>query len=140
LRFRTSRLDVPGSYRTSYDYLGAYTFEPIEVTPPELPVPKVPVMWDSYLPSVDEFNRYLSQRNANHVFAGGNVLWLDGSVTFMKEPMWAGVNLPYRPAGLEFLDPAETAIKLSKIKYIDPYQPDEETPAVGVVYDEDEDW
>jgi len=41
----------------------------------------------------------------NHLPGGGNVLWLDGSVTFLRTREWAGVNLPYRPDGLEFDHP-----------------------------------
>jgi prepilin-type processing-associated H-X9-DG protein len=45
----------------------------------------------------------------NHVPSGGNVLWLDGSVEFMTEPRWAASNLPVRPLGIEFVDPATVA-------------------------------
>ncbi|MFP6583090.1 MAG: H-X9-DG-CTERM domain-containing protein [Candidatus Hydrogenedentota bacterium] len=45
--------------------------------------------------------------NYNHVPGGMNVLWLDGSVTFEKNE-WLTTNyLPYRPEGIEFLEPAE---------------------------------
>jgi len=101
LRFTNSKLDAPVSYRTSYDYLGAYTTGPIVVPPPEMPIPKVPVMWDIFTSGRD------SRIMSNHVPGGGNVLWLDGSVTFLKAQFWAGDNMPYRPAGLEYTDPGE---------------------------------
>ena len=112
LRLTRSRLDVPGSYRTSYDYLGAYTFEPIVVPPPELPVPKIPVMWDICMLAGDRGRR--GKWRSNHAPGGGNVLWLDGSVTFLKAHDWADSNIPYQPAGLDYLDPAEAARNVSQ--------------------------
>jgi prepilin-type processing-associated H-X9-DG protein len=101
--FTNSDLDAPNSYRTSYDYFGAYTEAPITVPPPQKPVPKVPVMWDSASGPGDVEGR---AQTFNHVPGGGNVLWLDGSVTFMLAPKWAGVNIPYRPAAIEYEDPS----------------------------------
>jgi len=101
--FTNSDLDAPNSYRTSYDYFGAYTEAPITVPPPQKPVPKVPVMWDVASGFGDGEGR---AQSFNHVPGGGNVLWLDGSVTFMLAPKWAGVNIPYRPAAIEYEDPS----------------------------------
>ena len=101
--FTNSDLDAPGSYRTSYDYFGAYTTAPITVPPPQKPVPKVPIMWDVASGPGDVEGR---ARAFNHVPGGGNVLWLDGSVTFMLAPKWAGVNMPYHPTGIEYEDPS----------------------------------
>ena len=46
-----------------------------------------------------------SSQSFNHVPAGANVLWLDGSVGFMKVIEFAAPNLPAVPAGLQFADP-----------------------------------
>jgi len=101
--FTNSDLDAPNSYRTSYDYFGAYTEAPITVPPPQKPVPKVPVMWDS-VSGPGDTEGY--SQSFNHIPGGGNVLWLDGSVNFMLAPKWAGVNMPYRPTGIEYEDPS----------------------------------
>ncbi len=98
-----SALNAPNSYRTSYDYMGAYTYEPISVPPPERPIPKIPVMWDLMSKTSSYFRFY------NHLPAGGNVLWLDGSVSFLIDQDWAGSNIPYRPPGLEFADPSQAS-------------------------------
>jgi len=113
--FPGSDLDAPLSYRASYDYLGAYTTSPIQAPPPQKPIPKVPIMWDIFFPS----------GKSNHIPGGGNVLWLDGTVTFMKASQWADVNLPYRPANIEFDDPSEATF----------YEPDP-TGSDGYGYDE----
>lgn len=105
--FTNSALDAPLSYRTSYDYFGAYTTGPITVPPPQKPVPKVPVMWDLVIKKIGARGETL---DLNHVPGGGNVLWLDGTVTFMLAPKWAGVNLPYRPIDLDFEDPSQAPL------------------------------
>ena len=87
------------SYRTSYDYLGCYTLEPIELPPPHRAFPRVPLMWDHC--NTDDYKFY------NHVPGGGNVLWMDGHVSFLKQKSWVGYNLPVVPQGIEF-DPPET--------------------------------
>jgi prepilin-type N-terminal cleavage/methylation domain-containing protein/prepilin-type processing-associated H-X9-DG protein len=91
-----STLDGESSCRTSYDYFGAYTTAPIILPPPEQGIPKIPVMWDITPTTGHSFNHA----------AGGNVLWLDGSVEFLLIRDWAGSNLPHRPAGIAFDDPA----------------------------------
>jgi len=91
-----STLDGTSSCRTSYDYFGAYTAAPIILPPPEQGIPKIPVMWDITPTRGHSFNHA----------AGGNVLWLDGSVELLRTRDWAGSNLPYRPAGIAFDDPA----------------------------------
>jgi len=93
-------LDGPGSYRTSYDYFGAYTATPITIPRLPKPIPKVPIMWD--LMAELGSKQLLA---FNHVPGGSNVLWLDGSVTFVRYDDCAAVNLPYRPAGIAFEDP-----------------------------------
>ncbi len=93
---------APNSLRTSYDYFGAYTTGPIKRPPPERGLPKVPIMWDATVG--------FSVQHWNHVPGGGNVLWLDGTVTFLRAAEWADANLPYRPDGIEFTDPADCVV------------------------------
>lgn len=104
-------LGKTGSYRTSYEYFGAYTSQPIRVPALPNPIPKAPVMWDIMT------SREMRQAiHFNHIPGGANVLWLDGSVSFVRSEDCAAVNLPYRPAGVEFQDPPTTI----------PLPPDEE--------------
>ncbi|MCP4645741.1 MAG: DUF1559 domain-containing protein [bacterium] len=84
------------SLRSSYDYFGAYTNEPLRLPPPERGIPNVPLMWDMMSGDVNFYN---------HVPGGANVLYMDGSVRFMKHEECAGINLPLRPEGIEFTDP-----------------------------------
>lgn len=95
------------SYRGSYDYFGAYTAAPIQAPEGMRPLPIVPLMWDIGMgrPDPDRPGRIIwAMDGANHIPGGGNVLWLDGSVTFMRLDGWAAINLPYRP-DLEYVDP-----------------------------------
>lgn len=102
-----TELQFPFSLRVSYDYLGAYTEGPITIPPPERGIPKVPVMWDfTTLPHPNKYPLRLTQESFNHIPGGGNVLWLDGSVTFMPTNEWAGDNLPYVPEGYDIRHPA----------------------------------
>lgn len=87
------------SLRGSYDYFGAYTTAPITYPHPSRPIPRIPVMWDVTMGNSLYFN---------HIPGGANVLWMDGSVTFVKYEAMAGPNMPYRPEGLSYLDPGET--------------------------------
>jgi prepilin-type N-terminal cleavage/methylation domain-containing protein/prepilin-type processing-associated H-X9-DG protein len=84
--------------RCSYDYFGAYTEAPIALPPPTRAAPNVPLMWDAGANLQQEFN---------HVPGGSNVLWMDGSVSFMRHEAFAGLNLPYAPEGIAYLDPGE---------------------------------
>jgi len=116
-----SELNGEKSYRTSYDYFGAYVARPIALPRPERPISRVPVMWDMFgggYPSPADPARHSGggapERNfrdyircMNHVPGGGNVLWLDGSVTFFKAELWAGPNLPHRPEDISFDDPSD---------------------------------
>ncbi len=93
------------SVRASYDYLGAYTYLPLSLPAAPKPIPSnVPIMWDISF-GVDKPDRRSSA--FNHVPSGGNVLWLDGSVTFLISVEWADDNLPRRPAGIEYESPSE---------------------------------
>ncbi len=82
--------------RASYEYLGAYTVEPIRYPPPTRGIPKVPVMWDHF-PWELEWG--------NHASGGANVLWLDGSVEYMHRDEFAEPGVPRVPEGFEFLRP-----------------------------------
>ena len=88
-----TRLGERFSLRASYDYIGAYTQTPILLPPPWRMYPKVPLMWDIGTKDYRDFN---------HIPGGSNVLWLDGTVTFMKDEEFALVNLPYRPLDTSF--------------------------------------
>ncbi len=86
-----------GSYRQSYDYLGAWTNEPIpiDLENPILPNPNVPIVWDVFSASRDG-------RFASHNPAGGNVCYIDGRVEFKRWDDWHAPNLPVLPEGIEF--------------------------------------
>ena len=99
-RITNAELDGTDSCRMSYDYFGAYTAEPIRLPPAPYGIPKIPVMWDITAADANYFN---------HIPGGGNVLWLDGSVDFMRFPEWPAPNLPYRPAAIEYEDPTSLA-------------------------------
>ncbi|MEK7793748.1 MAG: DUF1559 domain-containing protein [Candidatus Hydrogenedentota bacterium] len=87
------------SIRAAYDYLGAYMHAPIQRPPiVDAGFPKVPLMWDIGAWSPSGFN---------HIPGGSNVLWMDGTVSFIKGKQMAGINLPYRPEGIEFDDPVQ---------------------------------
>ncbi len=105
-----SALNGPASYRTSYDYFGAYTAKPITLPPPHKPIAKMAIMWDLFsgsAPGSAPKDHRPILVYPNHVPGGGNVLWLDGSVTFMRSRLWAGPNLPYHPPNVAFQDPSK---------------------------------
>ncbi len=98
-----ARLDGKWTLRGSYDYFGAYTRQPIALPPATEPgVPKVPIMWDLAI-TVSEGEHAFA--DLNHYSKTVNVLWLDGSVTRELVPRFPAVNLPFRPAGIEYDDP-----------------------------------
>ena len=106
------------SARGSYDYFGAYTLAPIAVPPPEQGIPIVPVMWDLCVGGAPPVSgrkemKPKVQRLAifNHIPGGGNVLWLDGSVSFKKWQMWADEDLPAKPEGGTPLDVLKADMK-----------------------------
>jgi prepilin-type N-terminal cleavage/methylation domain-containing protein/prepilin-type processing-associated H-X9-DG protein len=107
-------LNAENSYRMSYDYFGAYTASPIMLPPPERPIPKVPVMWDLFGGPASRASWSPDGPLSNHVPGGGNVLWLDGSVTFELIASWAAPNLPYRPSGIVFEGLLEQAERVSE--------------------------
>jgi prepilin-type N-terminal cleavage/methylation domain-containing protein/prepilin-type processing-associated H-X9-DG protein len=132
-------IDKSGSLRTSYDYLGAYTYVPYRLPHPSQGVPpRVPLMWD-LMSGWSEANvtRYNAAKATvhpeqagsnlkvpnkrgkpsrlnispslvnmmNHIPGGGNVLWLDGSVSFEKPDHWYSGNLPEKLEGVTMSDP-----------------------------------
>lgn len=99
LRRLTAGLRTQATLRCSYEYFGAYTMAPIELPPLPKPIPKTPVMWDIVVKENIEY--------FNHIPGGSNVLWLDGSVDFMRFGEFVATNLPYRPWYLEYKDPPE---------------------------------
>lgn len=92
----TDKLDGDRSCRSSYDYFGAYTMAPIIMPAYDEPIPKIPLMWDI---------AYEHKAAFNHVPGGSNVLWLDGSVTFIRADDFQSPCMPYRPTGVEFVEP-----------------------------------
>ncbi|HPC16697.1 MAG TPA: prepilin-type N-terminal cleavage/methylation domain-containing protein [Candidatus Hydrogenedentes bacterium] len=85
------------SVRACYNYFGAYTHTPIILPPAEEGIPKIPVMWDITMAG--------GGARFNHVHGGGNVLWLDGTVEFLRWP-WPASDLPFRPEGIVYDDPS----------------------------------
>jgi prepilin-type N-terminal cleavage/methylation domain-containing protein/prepilin-type processing-associated H-X9-DG protein len=83
--FTNTERDAEDSFRTSYDYLGAYTQRPVAMPRPEAGIPRLPIMWDMGGPSLESFN---------HVPGGSNTLWLDGSVEFILQEDFANAYLP----------------------------------------------
>ena len=76
------------SLRASYDYFGAYTVDPIVVPHPSRPIPRIPLLWDIASADPNAFN---------HIPGGCNVLWMDGSVGFVKLPDFFHPCMPCRP-------------------------------------------
>lgn len=99
------------SCRCSYDYFGAYTAAPIVLPAAPMSPPRVPVMWDMFSGKVSSAVPTLRAPCFNHNPGGGNVLWLDGSVTFMTYATWADANLPYRPANTMFENPSSAIVE-----------------------------
>ncbi len=83
------------SMRASYDYFGAYTKAPLAYPHPSRPVPRTQLMWDITIKSVDNNLGYSPGASSNHVPSGGNVLYLDGSVAFLKTLDWFANDLPH---------------------------------------------
>lgn len=90
-------LSAQFSVRTCYNYFGAYTHAPLDLPPAEEGIPRIPIMWDiTASGSVGRFN---------HIPGGGNVLWMDGTVEFLRWP-WPASDLPFRPEGVAYDDPS----------------------------------
>ena len=121
--FRNAYWNGPESIRGSYDYVGAYAREPITLPRPTRALPRVPVMWDITASDSEQgradgrpddwqtsFAAYLAGGRGgmspdsvtNHVPQGGNVLWLDGSVQFVRLEDWPALGLPAVPEDVGF--------------------------------------
>jgi prepilin-type processing-associated H-X9-DG protein len=85
------------SYRISYDYLGAYTNEPIivDLEDPVVRNPNDPLVWDIFSASKDK-------AGVSHMPAAGNVLFADGRAQFLPARDWVAANLPATPTDLAF--------------------------------------
>jgi prepilin-type N-terminal cleavage/methylation domain-containing protein/prepilin-type processing-associated H-X9-DG protein len=96
-RYRlTSELNAEYSLRSCYEYFGAYTASPIQARGPNV-IPKIPVLWD---------RTFVRPGSASHVRGRTNVLWLDGSMTFMKAEQFSSRTLPYAPENIDYVMPA----------------------------------
>ncbi len=89
--------NIGGSFRQSYEYLGAWTIEPITVDldDPVLKDPEIPLVWDL-------FSASRHAPFASHVPAGGHFVSVDGHVEFTRRKEWYAPNLPQLPAYIEF--------------------------------------
>jgi len=92
-RFTNSVLDAPDSVRVSYDYIGAYTAKPFSLPSPEQGIPRAPLMWD--------IGDARNVQNFNHVPGGSNVLFMNGSVEFIKSEDFFSRVIPVQPVGVE---------------------------------------
>ena len=102
--------DARPSLRQSYDYFGAYTKAPLRYPHPSMPMPAVPLMWDiTIVPNSSKPASY-SDGSFNHVPSGGNVVMMDGSVSFVKSENWFENNLPFDAPGIEHINPADVPV------------------------------
>tara|TARA_R110001592_G_scaffold321757_1_gene600365 strand:+ start:160 stop:981 length:822 start_codon:yes stop_codon:yes gene_type:complete len=125
---RSSRGSEPAmgpSLRDSYDYFGAYTKAPLAYPHPSMPTPRTQVMWDITGKEVNA-EEFYGGMASNHVPSGGNVLFLDGSVEFIKVSDWYETDLPFATPTIEFDRPL--AIFEAQAAAI----AEEETPVVPV--------
>ncbi|GMW01305.1 MAG: hypothetical protein AMXMBFR84_24420 [Candidatus Hydrogenedentota bacterium] len=128
--FDNVELNLEGSYRVSYDFMGAYTLAPLQMPPPQYGIPPVPIAWDFYSGLTNERleaerSRYVEAEKTakgdaggfgglssnpyvdyeayspNHVPGIGNVLWMDGHVSAMASPQWHNSNVPALPDRVE---------------------------------------
>ncbi|MBI3119576.1 MAG: hypothetical protein HYZ00_12855, partial [Candidatus Hydrogenedentes bacterium] len=105
----------------SYDYLGAYTTQPLVYPHPSRPVPHLPIMWDTALRATavkppglarldDTRDRYDYPTVWNHIPGGSNVLWMDGTVTFVEAQSFVENNLPAPVEGYEYMPPGQAEL------------------------------
>jgi prepilin-type N-terminal cleavage/methylation domain-containing protein/prepilin-type processing-associated H-X9-DG protein len=115
--------DAHRSLRTSYDYLGAYTDAPLTAPHPSRPAPKIPLMWDIMSGAIvtgddhknlpENYQKWMPAA-MNHIPGGGNVLWMDGSVTFVLAKDWYRWNLPAAPGNIAMMNPSEVPLPPEK--------------------------
>ncbi len=82
---------------SSYTYLGWFAYAPIILPPPEAPMPKIPMLWDTGGQSAGSY--------MNHIPGGSNMVWSDGSAEFVKLPGFYAKNMPADPAPVRVSDP-----------------------------------
>lgn len=83
----------PHSVRVSYDYLGCYTNRPITMPFAKEPIPRMGILWDQASFEVNSLN---------HIPGGCNVLFLDGSIEFIKFNDFEQRLLPVVPQGVGY--------------------------------------
>ena len=84
-----TELNAECSLRTSYDYFGAYTLEPLRVAHPSRPMPRIALLWDIVSSNAEGYN---------HIPGGCNVMWMDGSVNFIVHRDFCEPRMPGRPS------------------------------------------
>jgi len=117
-------LGIP-SLRASYDFLAAYTAEPLHLPHPSRTMPAgLPLAWDvgsgitqsrsvrrralaeqviaegdfdeAEVEALNQAGNAFNATSMNHVPVGGVVLWMDGSIAFVKAQDWVDANQPTR--------------------------------------------
>lgn len=96
--FTNAEQSEDGSFRQSYEYLGAWTDRPIVINMenPVVQNPDIPIAWDIFSAS----RKNLAM--VSHVPAGGNIVFMNGSIQYMRYYKWHAPNLPVLPAGIDF--------------------------------------
>ncbi len=100
--FTNTQLGGEESFRSCYDFIGAYTAKPIMLPRPEAGIPRIPLMWDILTPD---------RENLNHVPGGCNIVWMDGSVEFRLYQDFDSATMPAVPQGIEFSKSFEPVLK-----------------------------
>lgn len=101
-----ARLNVDYSLRASYDYFGAYTEAPLRLPPASRGVPRIPMIWDHYVPASAD-KKVLEY--FNHVPGGSNVAFMDGSIEFVVYDVDRRSPLPADAPGIAFTPPVPRA-------------------------------
>jgi len=107
---------LPPSVRESYDYVGAYTNGPLSYPHPSRPIPRLPLMWDITVSDEMWPDSPIAGGGwkLNHAPGGGNVLMMDGSVSFLHTRNWADNNLPFALLEIDHVRPAEAIAAASQ--------------------------
>jgi prepilin-type N-terminal cleavage/methylation domain-containing protein len=106
------------SYRTSYEYIGVYTNEAITVPGLDETIARVPMMWDIGASSGSS----IMPDMFSHIPGGVNLLWMDGTISFVHVEEMSEWNLPYRP-DIPMASPADIfeKEKASQPAVVDPW-------------------
>lgn len=102
----TADLDGVFSMRTSYDYVGAYTRAPITLPANTMGIPRVGILWDLLKLNGMDLKKGVNVDGFNHIPGGCNVLFLDGSIEFIKATDRFKSGMPVQPQGIAY-DPQE---------------------------------